>query len=222
MGQLLLLLAGVLVVAIIGFGVVVLITSSDPGLAPAEPDGRAVPLPTGRPLVETDLKAVRFDTALRGYRMSQVDAALRRAAYDVGYKDELVTVLMAEVDALRVGRLDDADLLREAREQALAGARPAAPGSQPAIVIPSAETGTGGDADSDAEVDAALDGEPRPEAERAEPAGRAEPAEPAGRAEPAEPAEPELGSAAEREPDEPPDWSVELDDSWRRSAMGGR
>ena len=37
-----------------------------------------------------------FDTGLRGYRMSQVDSALRRAAYDVGYKTELVAVLEAE------------------------------------------------------------------------------------------------------------------------------
>jgi DivIVA domain-containing protein len=206
MGQLLLLLVGVLVVAGIGFGVVVLITSGDPGLGPAEPDGRAVPLPAGRPLAEADIAALRFDTALRGYRMAQVDAALRRTAYDLGYKEELITVLMAEVDALRAGRREDAELLREARDQALAAARPA-PASEPAIVIPAAATDAATDTDTDAEIDAARDADEAVEAERA--------------------AERAAGHAAERAPDdaeagEPPDWSVELDDSWRRSAMGGR
>jgi DivIVA domain-containing protein len=75
-------------------------------------------------LVEPDLVEVRFDTALRGYRMAQVDAALKRAAYDIGYKDELVKVLQAEVDALREGRLPDAEVLRRAREAALAPVQP--------------------------------------------------------------------------------------------------
>src|SRR6266536_2596292 len=62
---------------------------------------------------------VRFDTVLRGYRMAQVDLALRRAAYDIGYKQELIGVLEAEVEALREGRTDEADKLREARMAAL-------------------------------------------------------------------------------------------------------
>ncbi|GAB7041879.1 MULTISPECIES: DivIVA domain-containing protein [Catenuloplanes] len=114
-----------LVVAAIIFGVTVLVSGSDPALVPAEPDGRAVPLPGSRPLLEADIADVRFDTALRGYRMAQVDQALRRAAYDIGYKEELIGVLEAEVAALRDGRLDDADALRKAREEALAPAAPA-------------------------------------------------------------------------------------------------
>ena len=55
--------------------------------------------------------------------MAQVDQALRRAAYDIGYKDELIGVLEAEVTALREGRARDADVLRRAREAAPAGAR---------------------------------------------------------------------------------------------------
>ncbi|MDP9797968.1 DivIVA domain-containing protein [Catenuloplanes nepalensis] len=115
-----------LVVAAIIFGVTVLVSGSDPALVPAEPDGRAVPLPGSRPLLEADIADVRFDTALRGYRMAQVDQALRRAAYDIGYKEELIGVLEAEVTALRDGRLEDADALRRAREEALV---PAAPGN---------------------------------------------------------------------------------------------
>ncbi|GAB2946487.1 hypothetical protein GCM10027280_39110 [Micromonospora polyrhachis] len=122
MDQLLLLLVVALTVAAVVFGVTVLVTGGDSGLVPAEPDGRAVPLPGGRPLVEDDVSDVRFDTTFRGYRMAQVDQALRRAAYDIGYKDELIGVLEAEVIALREGRTADADVLRQAREAALAPA----------------------------------------------------------------------------------------------------
>lgn len=117
MGQLLLLLVVALTVAAVIFGVTVLVSGRDPGLVPAEPDSQAVALPGTRPLRESDVAAVRFDTTLRGYRMTQVDQALRRAAYDIGYKSELIGVLESEVIALREGRTDDADLLRQAREQ---------------------------------------------------------------------------------------------------------
>ncbi|MEW2145975.1 DivIVA domain-containing protein [Micromonospora vinacea] len=117
MGQLLLLLVVALTVAAVVFGVTVLVSGRDPGLAPAEPDSQAVALPGTRPLRESDVTAVRFDTGLRGYRMDQVDQALRRAAYDIGYKSELIGVLESEVIALREGRTDDADVLRQAREQ---------------------------------------------------------------------------------------------------------
>jgi DivIVA domain-containing protein len=119
MAQLLLLTIGALVVGAIGFGVATLISGSDPGLQPVEPEGRALALPADRPLVESDFGAARFDTALRGYRMAQVDTALRRAAYDIGYKQELIGVLEAEVSALRDGRTDEADKLRAARQAAL-------------------------------------------------------------------------------------------------------
>jgi len=97
--------------------VTVLVSGRDPGLVPAEPDSQAVALPGTRPLRESDVGAVRFDTGLRGYRMDQVDQAMRRAAYDIGYKSELIGVLESEVIALREGRTDDADVLRQAREQ---------------------------------------------------------------------------------------------------------
>jgi DivIVA domain-containing protein len=120
MGQLLLYLAAALVIAAIVFGVTVMLGGGDPGLMPTEPDGRAVPLPSDRPLGEEDLIHTKFDAAFRGYRMSQVDQALQRAAYDIGYKDELIGVLEAEVLALREGRTADAEMLRRAREAALA------------------------------------------------------------------------------------------------------
>jgi DivIVA domain-containing protein len=122
MGQLFIVLAVALVAAALVFGVTVLIMGGDQGLDPSEPDSRAVPLPGSRPLTESDIGGIRFDITLRGYRMAQVDQALRRAGYDLGYKEELISVLEAEVDALRAGRVEEADSLRTARESA---ARPA-------------------------------------------------------------------------------------------------
>lgn len=113
-----LVLVVVLVIAGLVFGVVSLLANDDPGLVPAEPDGRARPLPNDRSLHESDLEQVRFDVGLRGYRMPQVDRMVRRTAYDLGYKDEMIAVLEAEVAALREGRLTDADVLRHAREEA--------------------------------------------------------------------------------------------------------
>jgi DivIVA domain-containing protein len=120
MGQLLLFVVVALVVAAIVFGVTVMMGGGDSGLTPVEPDGAALPLPSDRPLGEEDIVRTRFDTALRGYRMAQVDQALQRAAYDIGYKGELIGVLEAEVTALREGRVADADVLRRAREAAVA------------------------------------------------------------------------------------------------------
>jgi DivIVA domain-containing protein len=120
MGQLLLFIVVALVVASILFGVTVMLSGNDSGLTPTEADGRSVTLPSDRPLGEEDVVRTKFDTALRGYRMNQVDAALQRAAYDIGYKGELIGVLEAEVAALREGRLADAEVLRKAREAAIA------------------------------------------------------------------------------------------------------
>jgi len=140
MGQLLLFIVVAFVVAAIVFGVTVMVGGGDSGLTPVEPDGRSAPLPSDRPLGEEDVFRTRFDTAWRGYRMSQVDQALQRAAYDIGYKGELIGVLEAEVAALREGRTADADVLRRAREAAVAPPPPpsAAPPAEetPVIVLP--------------------------------------------------------------------------------------
>jgi DivIVA domain-containing protein len=122
MAEFLLVLIAAVVVGAIGFGVSLLITGDDPGIEGHEPDGRSVPLPSSRPLVEGDVNQIRFDTVVRGYRMAQVDAALRRAGYDIGYKEELIQVLEAEIKALREDRREDADALRDARLAAASGA----------------------------------------------------------------------------------------------------
>jgi DivIVA domain-containing protein len=123
MREILLLLVVALVAAAIVFGVAAIITGGDPGLQPSEPDDRFRTLPGDRPLSEEDITVVRFDTAIRGYRMEQVDRAMSRIGYDLGYKDELIRALEAEVNALREGRDDEADVLRD-RRLAAAGITP--------------------------------------------------------------------------------------------------
>ncbi|WP_025620563.1 DivIVA domain-containing protein [Salinispora cortesiana] len=163
MGQVLLLLVAALTVAAVVFGVAVLVTGRDSGLVPAEPDGAAVPLPSTRPLRESDVGQVRFDTALRGYRMAQVDQAMRRAAYDIGYKTELIGVLEAEVTALREGRNADAEALLRAREQAV-GAHPGGTGDPSGGAAQRSRPHTGEAADEPAE-EARSGGEAKPDPE---------------------------------------------------------
>ncbi|MEV0454350.1 DivIVA domain-containing protein [Catellatospora methionotrophica] len=142
MGNLLLLIVVALTVGAVVFGVMTLVTGGDPGLAPAEPDERATPLPADRPLVESDVSRVTFDPTWRGYRMAQVDQTLRRLAYDIGYKSELIQVLEAEVTALREGRVEDADTLARARASALGvlSATPAAEALSADKTVPAEDT----------------------------------------------------------------------------------
>ena len=154
MAEFLLVLIAAVVVGAIGFGVSLLITGDDPGIEGHEPDGRSVPLPSSRPLVEGDVGQLRFDTVVRGYRMAQVDNALKRAGYDIGYKEELIQVLEAEIKALREGRQEDADALRDARVAAASGASP------DSLVASEASIGSGTadkPADTDPDAEAALE-----------------------------------------------------------------
>lgn len=108
----------------IAFAIVVLATGKDPGLVSPNPDTVSTSLPPDRPLSESDVYRTRFDTGLRGYRTAQVDEALARVAYDVGFKDELIKVFANEVEALRDGRSQEAETFRKARERAMGEAEP--------------------------------------------------------------------------------------------------
>ncbi len=130
MREILLLLVVALVAAAIVFGVAAIITGGDPGLQPSEPDDRFRALPGDRPLTEEDVTVVRYDTAIRGYRMEQVDRAMSRISYDLGYKDELIRALEAEVSALRGGRTEEAETLRD-RRLAAAGVT-----AEPLVAVP--------------------------------------------------------------------------------------
>jgi DivIVA domain-containing protein len=72
----------VLIVLAIG-GVAVVAAGHGAPLAPAYDDRPDAVVPTDRPLTGADLKAIRFTTALRGYRASEVDALLERLAAQI-------------------------------------------------------------------------------------------------------------------------------------------
>lgn len=72
----------ILIVLVMG---VVAVVASGRGGSMAEvyddrPDSR---VPADRPLTSTDIRRVRFSTAFRGYRMSEVDALLDRVAAEL-------------------------------------------------------------------------------------------------------------------------------------------
>lgn len=69
----------VIVVLVIGGVAVVAAGSGDP-LAPEYDDRRDVVVPAEGPLSAEDLLGLRFTTAFRGYRASEVDALLDRLA----------------------------------------------------------------------------------------------------------------------------------------------
>ena len=57
-------------------------------MAPAYDDRPDLALPEGRPLAAEDLRTVRFPLALRGYRMSDVDAVLARLATELEERED--------------------------------------------------------------------------------------------------------------------------------------
>ena len=92
MGTALALLAVLLVL----FVAAVLSTREDPVMAPAPQDLPDLALPD-RPLRPEDVEAVRFSTAPRGYRMSEVDEVLDRLAAELADRDRRLGVLEATV-----------------------------------------------------------------------------------------------------------------------------
>jgi len=75
-----------LVVVVIG-GCVVVAVGRGGELAEAHDDRRDVLVPGNRPLASRDLRAVRFTTAFRGYRMAEVDALIARVAAELDAAD---------------------------------------------------------------------------------------------------------------------------------------
>ncbi|MBV9830977.1 MAG: DivIVA domain-containing protein [Marmoricola sp.] len=69
----------VLIVLAIG-GVAAVAAGRGAGLGQAYDDRADVRLPADRPVTGADLRALRFNTAVRGYRASEVDALIDRLA----------------------------------------------------------------------------------------------------------------------------------------------
>ncbi|MCW2781686.1 MAG: hypothetical protein JWR35_2135 [Marmoricola sp.] len=76
----------VLIVLAIG-GVAVVLAGHGAPLAPAYDDRPDVRVQADGPLTASDLLNVRFSTALRGYRASEVDMLLARLARELESKD---------------------------------------------------------------------------------------------------------------------------------------
>jgi DivIVA domain-containing protein len=88
-------------VAAIGFGIAAFTLGHGGGLGAAEPDSRATDLatdlPADRPLRPSQLAGLRFDLALRGYRMAQVDEVLRRLGTELQVRDAEIRRLRREL-----------------------------------------------------------------------------------------------------------------------------
>lgn len=70
------------IVALVGGLTVVALGSGEP-LAEVYDDRPDRTIPVGRPLTADDLSDVRFTTAVRGYRMDEVDALIARVRADL-------------------------------------------------------------------------------------------------------------------------------------------
>ena len=69
-------------------GVAMVASGRGGSMAPAYDDRPDLALPEGRPLAAEDLRTVRFSLALRGYRMSDVDALLARLATELEERED--------------------------------------------------------------------------------------------------------------------------------------
>jgi DivIVA domain-containing protein len=80
-------LFAVLVVLVMG-GVALVASGRGGSMAPAYDDRPDLALPADRPIRAEDLRTVRFPLAVRGYRMSDVDALLARLATELEDADQ--------------------------------------------------------------------------------------------------------------------------------------
>ncbi|RZS87252.1 DivIVA domain-containing protein [Motilibacter rhizosphaerae] len=81
-------------------GVALVAAGRGTSLSEVEPDAPPVGLPQG-PLAPDDLHQVRFPSALRGYRMREVDEVLDRLAEELGRRDERIAELEGAVPPRR-------------------------------------------------------------------------------------------------------------------------
>ena len=77
----------ILIVLVMGVVAMLAAGRGEP-IVPAENDRPGTGLPAGRPIAVGDLRTVRFSLAVRGYRMSEVDALLDRIAADMESREQ--------------------------------------------------------------------------------------------------------------------------------------
>ncbi len=103
MPQVMMWVFAVLIVLAMG-GIALLAAGHGEPMRPAYDDRPDARVPQDRPIAPDDLRRVRFSLALRGYRMSEVDALLARLAYE----QELRAAEQAEPGRHRVPDQTDA------------------------------------------------------------------------------------------------------------------
>ncbi|WP_020580247.1 DivIVA domain-containing protein [Actinopolymorpha alba] len=86
----------VLVVAVLGLTAAVAVGRGG-GLERAYPDRHDIRLPSGRPIIASDVDGVAFSVVLRGYRMDEVDEVIRRLVYEIAGRDARLNELEGEL-----------------------------------------------------------------------------------------------------------------------------
>ena len=77
----------VLLVIVVVSALVVVAVIRGEQMRPAYDDRRDVTVPVGRTLTSDDLTSVRFTTAVRGYRMAEVDALLAQIGAEMSERE---------------------------------------------------------------------------------------------------------------------------------------
>ena len=83
----------IVLAAVVVFGVAVVAMGYGGSITHFAPDWPGRALPEGRTLRAADVVGARFSLALRGYRMSEVDAALDRLAAEIADRDARIEQL---------------------------------------------------------------------------------------------------------------------------------
>jgi DivIVA domain-containing protein len=76
-------------------------------LRDSTPDRLQDRLPADRPVVRDDIDALRLPTAVRGYRMLDVDEVLDRLGAELAERDAYIAELTSNLNEVRPDRLDD-------------------------------------------------------------------------------------------------------------------
>ncbi|WP_344654611.1 hypothetical protein [Cryptosporangium japonicum] len=179
MGSFLLVVVAALVLSGIVFGAAAFTLGRDRGLTPPRPDGVPFDLPADRPLERADVDGLRVDTALRGYRMDQVDEIFQRVADDFDFLHARIIDLEDQLHGRRSEGDDDEEPPFEFPWDAEKTEEPGEPA--PASAEP--DTASETDADAAPKDDGTADPSPAREAheEEAEEAGIAGPRSGGGR-----------------------------------------
>ena len=88
---------GILVAVLVVGAVAVVATGRGDVMSDPRPDRPDIGLPDHRPVSAADVAGLRFSMALRGYRMSEVDAALQRVGVAMAELEQEVEELRMSV-----------------------------------------------------------------------------------------------------------------------------